>query len=144
MIKKKNIVLAIISGVLLTGAFPKIGLDWLAWIALVPLLYAVKDLSVGAGFRVGFITGLVHFLSLLYWLVPVMRTYGYLPIFLSVSILILLAAVLALFIALFSTVLTAVGRRPAGCRPAATGRAAGADRAPAARLATAGPGPVPP
>ena len=115
MIKKKNIALAIISGVLLTGAFPKIGLDWLAWIALVPLLYAVKDLSVGAGFRVGFITGLVHFLSLLYWLVPVMRTYGYLPIFLSVSILILLAAVLALFIALFSTVLTAVGRRPAGC-----------------------------
>ena len=112
---KKNIVCAILSGVLLTGAFPKIGLDWLAWIALVPLLYAIKDLSVGASFRVGFITGLVHFLSLLYWLVPVMRTYGYLPMFLSVAVLILLAAVLALFIALFSIVLTAVGRKPAGC-----------------------------
>ena len=115
MTMKKNIVYAILSGVLLTGAFPKIGLDWLAWIALVPLLYAIKDLSFGASFRVGFITGLVHFLSLLYWLVPVMRTYGYLPIFLSVSVLILLAAVLALFIALFSIVLTAVGRKPAGC-----------------------------
>lgn len=115
MIEKKNIVWAILSGVLLTGAFPKIGLDWLAWIALVPLLYAIKDLSAGISFRIGFITGLVHFLSLLYWLVPVMRTYGYLPMYLSVSVLFLLAAFLALFIALFSTALTAVGRRPAGC-----------------------------
>jgi apolipoprotein N-acyltransferase len=115
MHKKKNIAWAILSGVLLTGAFPKIGLDWLAWFALVPLLYAVRDLSAGAGFRIGFITGLVHFLSLLYWLVPVMRTYGYLPMFLSVSILVLLAAVLALFIALFSTALTAFGRKPVGC-----------------------------
>ncbi|MBW2706476.1 MAG: hypothetical protein JRD84_09225 [Deltaproteobacteria bacterium] len=96
---KKKIAWAILSGVLLTGAFPKIGLDGLAWIALVPLLYALKDLSAAAGFRVGFITGLVHFLSLLYWLVPVMRTYGYLPMFLSVSVLVLLAAFLALFIA---------------------------------------------
>jgi apolipoprotein N-acyltransferase len=112
---KKNIVLAILSGVLLTAAFPKIGLDWLAWIALVPLLYAIKDLSAGAGFRIGFITGLVHFLSLLYWLVPVMRTYGYLPMVLSVSVLVLLAAFLALFVAVFSTILAAVGRKPAGC-----------------------------
>jgi apolipoprotein N-acyltransferase len=115
MHKKKNIAWAILSGVLLTGAFPKIGIDWLAWFALVPLLYAIRDLPAGAAFRVGFITGLVHFLSLLYWLVPVMRTYGYLPILLSVSVLVLLAAFLALFIALFSTVLTAVGRKPAGC-----------------------------
>jgi apolipoprotein N-acyltransferase len=115
MTMKKNIVCAIISGVLLTGAFPKIGLDWLAWIALVPLLYAIRDLSAGTGFWVGFITGLVHFLSLLYWLVPVMRTYGYLPLFLSVAVLILLAAVLALFIASFAVALTAAGRKPAGC-----------------------------
>lgn len=115
MTKKINIGWAILSGVLLTGAFPKIGLDGLAWIALVPLLYALKDHSAGTGFGVGFITGLVHFLSLLYWLVPVMGTYGYLPMFLSVSVLILLAAFLALFIALFSAALTAAGRKPAGC-----------------------------
>jgi apolipoprotein N-acyltransferase len=115
MTEKKNIVWAILSGVLLTGAFPKIGLDGLAWIALVPLLYAIKDLSARTRFRVGFITGLVHFLSLLYWLVPVMRTYGYLPMYLSVAVLFLLAAFLALFFALFSTALAAVGRKPAGC-----------------------------
>ena len=106
---------ATLSGVLLTGAFPKIGFDWLAWIALVPLLYGIKDLSVNGGFRMGLITGVVHFISLLYWLVPVMRTYGYLPMYLSVIILVLFAAFLALFIALFSTALTAVGRRPVWC-----------------------------
>jgi apolipoprotein N-acyltransferase len=115
MTDKKSIGWAVLSGVLLTGAFPKIGFDWLAWIALVPLLYGIKDLSASGGFRIGFITGVVHFLSLLYWLVPVMRTYGYLPMYLSVSILVLFAAFLALFIALFSTALTAVGRRPIRC-----------------------------
>jgi len=115
MINKKKIAWAILSGLLLTGAFPKIGIDWMAWIALVPLLYAIKDLSVGWGFRAGFITGLVHFLSLLYWLVPVMRTYGYLPLFLSVIIIIFLAAFLAIFIALFAAGVTAVGPKPAGC-----------------------------
>jgi len=115
MTEKKNIGWAISSGLLLTGAFPKIGLDWLAWIALVPLLYAIRDHSPRAAFRLGFITGLVYFLSLLYWLVPVMRTYGYLPLVLSVVILVLLAAVLALFIAGFAAGLTAAGRNPAAC-----------------------------
>jgi apolipoprotein N-acyltransferase len=115
MTQKKNIVWAVCSGLLLTGAFPKIGLDWLAWFALVPLLYALKDLSHRAGFRVGFICGLVHFTSLLYWLVPVMNTYGYLPVYLSVSVLFLLAAFLALYVALFSAVLTAVGKTPLRC-----------------------------
>jgi apolipoprotein N-acyltransferase len=114
-IGKKNILLATLSGLLLTGAFPKIGLDWLAWFALVPLLYALKDQTVGAGFRLGFITGLVHFLTLLYWLVPVMRTYGYLPAYLSVAILFLFAAFLALFMASFAAALPKIGNKPGRC-----------------------------
>jgi len=114
-IGKKNILIAAISGLLLTAAFPKIGLDWLAWFALVPLLYALKDQPAGAGFRLGFITGLVHFLTLLYWLVPVMRTYGYLPAYLSVLILLLLAAFLALFVASFAAILSKVGKNSVRC-----------------------------
>jgi apolipoprotein N-acyltransferase len=110
--RKKNIIIAVLSGLLLTGAFPKLGLDWLAWFALVPLLYALKDQPAGAGFRLGFITGLVHFLTLLYWLVPVMRTYGYLPAYLSISILFLLAAFLALFLASFAAALSKMGKKP--------------------------------
>jgi apolipoprotein N-acyltransferase len=112
---RKNIVLAVLSGLLLTGSFPKIEIDWLSWFALVPLLYALKELSPKGSFRIGFIAGLVHFLSLLYWLVPVMRTYGYLPWYLSISILFLFSAALALFIALFSMILTALGKKPIRC-----------------------------
>jgi len=104
--------LAAISGLLLTGAFPKIGFDWLIWFALLPLLYALRNMPAWAAFRLGFVTGLIHFLTLLYWLVPVMRTYGYLPAYLSITVLCLFAAVLALFIALFSAVLAACGKTP--------------------------------
>ena len=110
-----NMLLAALSGLLLTGAFPKIGLDLLAWFALVPLMAAIANLSVKQSFRIGFITGLVHYLSLLYWVVPVMRTYGYLPLYLSVVILFLFAAVLAFFPAAFSMTLAAVGITPLRC-----------------------------
>ena len=107
-----NIVLAVLSGLLLTGSFPKIEIEWLSWFALVPLLYALKGLSPKDSFRIGFIAGLSHFISLLYWLLPVMRTYGYLPWYLSIALLFLLSAVLALFIALFSMILTGLSKKP--------------------------------
>ncbi len=109
---KKNILLAAASGLLLTASFPKVGWDPLIWFALVPLLYSVKDKDAGAGFRLGFVAGLVHYTSLLYWLVPVMRTYGYLPLYLSLSVLFLFAAVLALFMAVFAAALTVPGITP--------------------------------
>ena len=105
--------LAALSGLLLTGAFPKIGLDWLAWFALVPLFFAIASCSPKKSFRIGFIMGLAHYLTLLYWVVPVMRTYGYLPLYLSLVILFLFAAVLALFPAVFCMVLAAIARTPA-------------------------------
>ncbi|MGD8975848.1 MAG: hypothetical protein PVJ56_21290, partial [Desulfobacterales bacterium] len=110
MIKaKKNILLAAISGILLTASFPKIGIDFMAWFALVPLFWAIREFSPKSSFRMGLITGLIHFLSLLYWVVPVMLTYGFLPLYLSISILFLFSAVLALFIALFAAVIAGTG-----------------------------------
>jgi len=107
--------LAVFGGLLLTAAFPKVGLEWLVWFALVPLLLAIANLSARESFRIGFIFGLVHYMSLLYWVVPVMRTYGYLPLYLSVAILFLFAAVLALFPAVFSMALAAIGITPGRC-----------------------------
>jgi apolipoprotein N-acyltransferase len=112
---RKNMLLAALSGLLLTGSFPKIGLDWLVWVALVPLFAAIANLSAKKSFRIGFIAGLIHYLSLLYWVVPVMRTYGYLPLYLSITILFLFAAVLALFPAVFSMAVAAIGRTPTRC-----------------------------
>lgn len=95
-------------GLLLTLSFPNFNLDWTAWFALVPLLYGVRNLTWSAGFRMGFICGLVHYSTLLYWLVHTMRTYGHLPVYLAVPLLFLLAAYLALFIGVFSAAATGI------------------------------------
>jgi len=102
---------AIASGLLLTLAFPKIGQPALAFVALVPLLLAVRGASFASGFRLGFITGLVHFISLVYWAAYTMRIYGHLPLYLSIPLLVLLAAYLALYPALFAGLITLI-RRP--------------------------------
>ncbi|MBF0413712.1 MAG: apolipoprotein N-acyltransferase [Desulfamplus sp.] len=99
---------AMLSGFLLTLSFPKNELTFLAWIALVPLilyLYRVKDSATvdkKKAFNAGFIMGLCHFLSLLYWIVPTISTYGLLPLFVAVPILMLLACYLALYPAVFT------------------------------------------
>lgn len=113
-IELKTTGIAILSGLLLTASFPKIDLHWLAWVALVPLLWVLKDVSPGEAFRRGMVFGLAHFVSLLYWLVPTMVTYGHLPLILSIGILFLFAAVLSLvFIAPAIYGISVVGRTPA-------------------------------
>jgi apolipoprotein N-acyltransferase len=98
--------LAITSGLLLTASFPKIGISKLAWVALVPLLGIISDSSPKEAFRLGVITGLSHYLTLLYWLINTMMTYGYLPVWVAVPLLFLLAAYLSLYIGVFSMVLS--------------------------------------
>lgn len=106
--------IAILSGLLLTVSFPKVDLNWLAWGALVPLLWVLKDVTPGEAFRRGMLFGLSHFVSLLYWLVPTMVTYGHLPFILSIGILFLFAAILSLvFIAPAIYGISLVGRTPA-------------------------------
>jgi len=112
-IELKTTGIAILSGLLLTASFPKIDLHGLAWVALVPLLWVLNDVTPGEAFRRGMVFGLSHFVSLLYWLVPTMVTYGHLPLFLSIGILFLFAAVLSLvFIAPAICGLSLVGRTP--------------------------------
>lgn len=101
-IKNSRIFLALASGGLLTCSFPKVGLDWSAWFALVPLLIAVEGSGAKQALFLGFIAGLVHYLTLLHWLVETMHAYGHLPVFLSVGLLGLLAAYLALYTAFFA------------------------------------------
>jgi len=100
-INRTHIFLAFITGCLLTASFPRTEFFWLAWVALVPLLFATRDLQKAEAFRVGLLAGLVHYLTLIYWLVHTMKTYGFLPIYLSIIILLLLSFYLALHTAAF-------------------------------------------
>lgn len=99
------------SGLLLTASFPGTGASWLAWIALVPLFAALVGLDFWEAFRCGFLAGMMHFLTLLYWLVPTMMQYGPLPLYVSVPLLILLCAYLSLFPALFCGIFTTLPLR---------------------------------
>jgi apolipoprotein N-acyltransferase len=106
---------AALSGLMLTGAFPGVGLPWLAWVALVPLLICLGRLPAAKSFRMGFVAGLIHYLTLCYWLVHTMQTYGGLPVYLSVPLLFLLAAYLALFTAGFALLVNRLCPTPLAC-----------------------------
>lgn len=74
----RKIILAIITGLLLSLSFPKADLFFVAWIALVPLFIALQDTTPKAALGYGFISGMVFFLLNLYWV----KLFGILPWFL--------------------------------------------------------------
>jgi apolipoprotein N-acyltransferase len=59
---------AIGAGLLLTAAFPNIRIAGFAWIAPALMIAAAHGKCGGDAFRVGYVAGLTHFLSSLYWL----------------------------------------------------------------------------
>jgi apolipoprotein N-acyltransferase len=61
--------LAIGAGLLQASAFPKIHIDWLAWLAPgLLLILALGQKTAGKAFRIGYCAGLAHYLLSLYWL----------------------------------------------------------------------------
>jgi len=68
--------LAALSGVLLALSFPKFGRGFVAWIAIAPLLISLHGVSGARAFRLGYVTGAVSSLGLLYWTSSVVVAYG--------------------------------------------------------------------
>ena len=81
-----------------------------AWCALVPLFFALEGKTIGQGFRLGWITGFVSFLGILYWVTQTMHRYGGIPIFISLIVLGALALYLSVYIGAFSALLSMVER----------------------------------
>ncbi|WP_373499723.1 apolipoprotein N-acyltransferase [Desulfococcus sp.] len=108
MLKRKtewtDDLLAGAAGVLLTAAHPDVDMHWVAWFALAPLMTSLRGASARTAFRRGMVAGMVHYLTLIYWLVYTMRTYGGLPWHLAVPPLILLSAYLSIYVGLFAMV----------------------------------------
>lgn len=95
---------AMVSGFLLTTSFPDADFSFLAFFALIPWLISMADLDLRQTFASGFIMGLVHYLTLIYWIVPTVHIYGGLHFILACSVLLLLCAYLALYPAIFAVV----------------------------------------
>jgi apolipoprotein N-acyltransferase len=103
VLSRIDILLAAASGVLLFLSFPKYGSGLLAWIALAPLFWALKKaISIRQGLILGFIAGLACHVGLIYWITYVVVNYGYLPIYLGITLMLLLACYLSLFTAAFA------------------------------------------
>jgi len=100
--KKRDILLSLLSGILLILSFPNFDLEFLAWFALVPLFYSIDGKTLTRSFKLGFLTGIISFLGILYWIIVAVHTYGNIPLILSALILLLLVGYLSLFIGAFT------------------------------------------
>src|ERR1044071_2494437 len=90
--------LAALSGLLLALSFPKFGHGAVAWVALTPLLVALAEApSPRHGFRLGYVTGAVSSLGIVYWTSIVVVQFGGLALPLGVAVMGLLCLALALF-----------------------------------------------
>ncbi len=98
----KDYLKAIISGLLLAFAFPKFNLEFLAWFALVPLLFGIYPGNARRAMKLGFVAGLVFYFITLSWVINTLVNYGNIPTVVSWLILSLLVAYLSLYMGLFA------------------------------------------
>ncbi len=93
---------AVFSGLLLVAAFPKFDQSYLLFIALIPMLWALRGQSRKAGFWLGLVNGVTFYLGLLFWIYYVTHVYGKIPLPLALGVLLLLAFYLSIYRALWA------------------------------------------
>jgi apolipoprotein N-acyltransferase len=82
----KNFYLPVITGILLWVAFPGSGGLWpLVFVALIPFFFILHKSSLRATVLAGLVCGMVHYLTLLYWVVIVLAKYGGLAWYISLQ-----------------------------------------------------------
>lgn len=96
---------AVLSGVLMAGAFPRYNLETLAWIGLVPLLWISTTVRPASAFRWGWFSGVVFFFITIRWITNTLVNYGNIPPVLSFFILLLLVVYCALYWGIFTGVI---------------------------------------
>ncbi len=101
IVRVRNFFLAILSGILFILIFPSCNYSFLAWISLVPLLIAIENKNSITVFCLGFLTGVIAYAGILYWLGEALIKYGQLPEIVSYLILLALVFYLALYVGVF-------------------------------------------
>lgn len=97
--------LAALSGCLLCLSFPRWELSSLAWIALIPLFFAILDQPISRAFFLGWIAGVIFFGGTLSWITFSMHNYGGIPWGISLLLMLLLLAYLSVYFGLFAALL---------------------------------------
>ena len=97
---------SLFSGILLILIFPGFNFEILAWVSLVPLFIATRKTSPLTSLKLGFITGFVFYIGVIYWIVIAMTKYGSIPMAIGIAVLILLSGYLAIYLSLFTFLLS--------------------------------------
>ena len=104
--------LAFGTGFLLFFCFPgTVGFWPVAWVALLPLLLALRSVQPGISALLGLLAGMVHYVSLLYWIVIVLGRYGNLSWWVSVPAMLLLAMYMSSYLALFCAIICRIWKQ---------------------------------
>jgi len=96
-----NILLTISSAILLTLAFPKYDIWFLAWAGLIPLFFVVSRNIRKRVFLWCWFSGSLFYFLTVNWITQTMTQYGGMPLWLSFMVLLLLSVYLGLYTGLF-------------------------------------------
>jgi apolipoprotein N-acyltransferase len=99
-----GVLLSVLSGVLLTLGFPKLGWYYFSWVALIPLFLALRDRTNKQAFAFGCVCGVVHYLGTLYWMYYALHLYGGIPASLAMVVVFFPCAYLALYLGCFALI----------------------------------------
>ncbi len=92
-------VLVIASGIVLALAFPKFGISVLAWVAFIPLFYAIEGEPLKKVFWWAWLQGFAFYVVSVYWIVITLHSFANLRLAIAVGPMLLLAGVLAVYTA---------------------------------------------
>ncbi|MBF0117338.1 MAG: apolipoprotein N-acyltransferase [Desulfobacterales bacterium] len=109
---KVRILFSIVSGLLLTVSFPNFYYSYCIWFSLVPLLVSLRGASLSHSFCLGFLTGLTHYFSFLYWATYTLKTYVQFPLYLCIFIYSALCIYLSIYIGLFAVLTSRLCFKP--------------------------------
>jgi apolipoprotein N-acyltransferase len=110
MIRRKDLLSALCSGLFLVFTFPPFDFYPLAWFALVPLLISLTGKTLKDAFLIGTLTGFVYFVGTVYWVFHSMYYYGNIPAVLSVLIVVALCLYLGIYVGIFSMLFNYLSR----------------------------------
>ncbi len=77
---RSRYLLAIVAGLLWTAAFPDLGIAGFAWIAPGLLIASALGTTGSESFRLGYVAGVTHYLTMLYWLLLIPYRWHGLPL----------------------------------------------------------------
>ncbi len=109
----KNALLSAVSAIMLILAFPDFEYWFLAWFALVPLIWAIdrEKQSAAKSFVLGWIFGTVFFFGTCSWLTFAPITYAAFPVILAYFLMFFVALAVGLFPGIFAGLLSVLVRR---------------------------------